>query len=72
MGGGELRCCFCEHIWTLLNSYPIQASTITCAGVTAWNALDMPRNKGTALLQGNIQFYPGSTELIRGEQALAE
>ncbi|KAK6612814.1 alcohol dehydrogenase [Botrytis cinerea] len=43
-----------------------EASTITCAGVTAWNALDMPRNKGTALLQGNIQFYPGSTELIRG------
>ncbi|KAK6613678.1 hypothetical protein QC760_002698 [Botrytis cinerea] len=29
-----------------------EASTITCAGVTAWNALDMPRNKGTALLQG--------------------
>ncbi|KAF7958295.1 hypothetical protein EAE96_001846 [Botrytis aclada] len=29
-----------------------EASTITCTGVTAWNALDMPRNKGTALLQG--------------------
>ncbi|KAG4414188.1 hypothetical protein IFR04_012675 [Cadophora malorum] len=29
-----------------------EASTITCAGVTAWNALVMPRNKGTALLQG--------------------
>ncbi|KAM0164269.1 hypothetical protein ACHAQE_002844 [Botrytis cinerea] len=43
-----------------------EASTITCAGVTAWNALDMPRNKGTALLQGNTQFYPGSSELTRG------
>ncbi|THV44934.1 hypothetical protein BGAL_0554g00010 [Botrytis galanthina] len=29
-----------------------EGSTITCAGVTAWTALDMPRNKGTALLQG--------------------
>ncbi|KAH7419598.1 hypothetical protein BKA64DRAFT_716052 [Cadophora sp. MPI-SDFR-AT-0126] len=29
-----------------------ESSTITCAGVTAWNALAMPRNKGTALLQG--------------------
>ncbi|KAJ5985624.1 hypothetical protein N7522_012820 [Penicillium canescens] len=29
-----------------------EAACITCAGVTAWNALDMPRSKGTALLQG--------------------
>ncbi|KXG52849.1 Polyketide synthase, enoylreductase [Penicillium griseofulvum] len=29
-----------------------EAACITCAGVTAWNALEMPRSKGTALLQG--------------------
>ncbi|KAJ5301581.1 hypothetical protein PENANT_c002G10727 [Penicillium antarcticum] len=29
-----------------------EAACITCAGTTAWNALDMPRSKGTALLQG--------------------
>ncbi|KFY19146.1 hypothetical protein V493_08112 [Pseudogymnoascus sp. VKM F-4281 (FW-2241)] len=29
-----------------------EAACITCAGVTAWNALDMPRSNGTALLQG--------------------
>ena len=29
-----------------------QAACITCAGTTAWNALDMPRSSGTALLQG--------------------
>ncbi|ESZ90926.1 alcohol dehydrogenase [Sclerotinia borealis F-4128] len=29
-----------------------EAACVTCAGVTAWNALDMPRLKGTALLQG--------------------
>ncbi|KAJ5117440.1 hypothetical protein N7448_011072 [Penicillium atrosanguineum] len=29
-----------------------ELSCITCAGTTAWNALDMPRSKGTALLQG--------------------
>ncbi|RAH75413.1 zinc-dependent alcohol dehydrogenase family protein [Aspergillus aculeatinus CBS 121060] len=29
-----------------------EASCITCAGTTAWNALEFPRNSGTALLQG--------------------
>ncbi|KFY44166.1 hypothetical protein V495_03594 [Pseudogymnoascus sp. VKM F-4514 (FW-929)] len=29
-----------------------EAACITCAGTTAWNALVMPRSKGTALLQG--------------------
>ncbi|KAK4860886.1 hypothetical protein LT330_004617 [Penicillium expansum] len=29
-----------------------EAACITCAGTTAWNALDMPRSSGTALLQG--------------------
>ncbi|RAL07998.1 zinc-dependent alcohol dehydrogenase family protein [Aspergillus homomorphus CBS 101889] len=29
-----------------------EASCITCAGTTAWNALDFPRASGTALLQG--------------------
>ncbi|KFY07943.1 hypothetical protein V492_06667 [Pseudogymnoascus sp. VKM F-4246] len=29
-----------------------EAACITCAGTTAWNALAMPRSKGTALLQG--------------------
>ncbi|KAJ5216520.1 uncharacterized protein N7498_002927 [Penicillium cinerascens] len=29
-----------------------EAACITCAGTTAWTALDMPRSKGTALLQG--------------------
>ncbi|KFZ24524.1 hypothetical protein V502_00999 [Pseudogymnoascus sp. VKM F-4520 (FW-2644)] len=28
------------------------AACITCAGTTAWNALGMPRSKGTALVQG--------------------
>ncbi|KAJ5771112.1 uncharacterized protein N7511_003163 [Penicillium nucicola] len=29
-----------------------EAACITCAGTTSWNALDMPRSNGTALLQG--------------------
>ncbi|PYH41762.1 zinc-dependent alcohol dehydrogenase family protein [Aspergillus saccharolyticus JOP 1030-1] len=29
-----------------------EASCITCAGTTAWNALEFPRKSGTALLQG--------------------
>ncbi|OBT63051.1 hypothetical protein VE03_08148 [Pseudogymnoascus sp. 23342-1-I1] len=29
-----------------------EAACITCAGTTAWNALGMPRSKGTALTQG--------------------
>ncbi|CAI7618372.1 unnamed protein product [Penicillium pancosmium] len=29
-----------------------EAACLACAGVTAWTALDMPRSKGTALLQG--------------------
>ncbi|KAL4925344.1 zinc-dependent alcohol dehydrogenase family protein [Aspergillus undulatus] len=29
-----------------------EAACITCAGTTAWQALDMPRSSGTALLQG--------------------
>lgn len=29
-----------------------EAACITCAGTTAWTALNMPRSKGTALLQG--------------------
>ncbi|KAJ5126268.1 uncharacterized protein N7443_009312 [Penicillium atrosanguineum] len=29
-----------------------EAACITCAGTTAWKALDMPRSSGTALLQG--------------------
>ncbi|KAJ5826249.1 hypothetical protein N7474_003387 [Penicillium riverlandense] len=29
-----------------------EAACITCAGTTAWNALNMPQAKGTALLQG--------------------
>jgi NADPH:quinone reductase-like Zn-dependent oxidoreductase len=29
-----------------------QAACITCAGTTAWTALEMPRSNGTALLQG--------------------
>ncbi|KFZ02042.1 hypothetical protein V500_00492 [Pseudogymnoascus sp. VKM F-4518 (FW-2643)] len=29
-----------------------EAACITCAGTTAWNALGMPRSKGTALVQG--------------------
>ncbi|KAM0153532.1 hypothetical protein ACHAPG_007069 [Botrytis cinerea] len=39
-----------------------EASTITCAGVTAWNALDMPRNKGTALLQGIKPIITSSSD----------
>ncbi|KAF7178175.1 hypothetical protein CNMCM7691_006847 [Aspergillus felis] len=34
-----------------------EAACITCAGTTAWTALEMPRSNGTALLQGEYFWY---------------
>jgi len=35
-----------------------KAAIVTCVGVSAWNALQMPRDKGTAVLQGKASLSP--------------